>query len=62
MPVKPAAPVWLAGDEIVITQRINGLSGAARVGMGLYDPASGARLIATTSGGGRVVNDVVLLR
>lgn len=61
-PVSPAAPVWLAGDEIVITQRVKGLSGAARVGMGLYDPVTGERLMAMTSSGGRAVNDVVLLR
>lgn len=61
-PVSPAALVWLAGDEIVITQRVNGLSGAARVGMGLYDPVTGERLMAMTSSGGRVVNDIVLLR
>ncbi|MEO6061097.1 MAG: phospholipid carrier-dependent glycosyltransferase [Thermoflexales bacterium] len=62
VPVKPAAPVWLAGEEIVITQRVNGLSTADRVGFGLYDPATGVRLIATTSSGGRFVDDIVLLR
>lgn len=62
VPVNPAAPVWLAGDRIAITQRVNGLAGAARIGMGLYDPATGARLMAADTGGARYADDIVLLR
>jgi hypothetical protein len=62
VPVSPAATVWLAGDEIVFSQRVSGLAGAARIGMGLYDPATGARLTATGPGGARYTDDIVLLR
>lgn len=62
VPVNPAAPVWLAGDRIVVTQRVNGLAGANRVGMGLYDPATGTRVMANDAGGARYTDDVVSLR
>jgi len=61
-PVNPAAPVWLAGDTIVFSQRVNGLAGAARIGMGLYDPATGGRLRAATGDGAAFVDDIVVLR
>jgi hypothetical protein len=61
-PLKPASPLWLSGDEIVFDERIAGLSGAARIAMGLYDPVTGARLVATDISGARFTDDIVTLR
>ncbi|MBP8309711.1 MAG: phospholipid carrier-dependent glycosyltransferase [Burkholderiaceae bacterium] len=61
-PVNPSAPLWLAGDRMTLSQRVKGLGGAARVGIGVYDPATNDRLPAFGAGGARFANDIAFLR
>ncbi len=61
-PVNPSAPLWLAGDRMTFSQRVKGLGGAARIGIGVYDPATNDRLPAFGAGGARFANDIAFLR
>jgi hypothetical protein len=66
-PLKGMAPFWLWNsgqtlqDERTLTWPIDAPSGTYRVGVGIYDPATGSRLQAENTSGEPIPNDALIL-
>lgn len=61
LPLQPEPIYWDVGEQVIMSVTIRGLGMAERAVVGLYDPATGGRWQATTTRGGQLPDDTIVI-